>query len=70
MVFSGIRVAPFPRARRPITNTLKISPLAASAKSGSASNSKQYEKYPMLMTHGHSLTSTSAAAWRGFMLAI
>jgi hypothetical protein len=30
----------------------------------------EYEKYPMLMTHGHRLTSTSAAAWRGFMLAI
>jgi hypothetical protein len=32
---------------------LEISPLAASAKSGSARKREEYEKYPMLMAHRH-----------------
>jgi len=55
---------------QPLTNTLEILPLAALAKSGSACKSKQYEKYPILMAHGHRLTSASAAASWGFMSAV
>ena len=54
-VFSAIGPA-FPHTCRPLANTLEISPLTVSAKSGSARKREEYEKYPMLMAHRHSPT--------------